>query len=388
MELDLSEAKLPDEAKKLILEQLYYVDAQIVKGRFEGGKLSVELITGSTDESIRQKILAMCDETARTFKRVEQPIYFETDAAGSLSSDPTPELIATKQIVETCPGAFVYSGNFRRLIHALSNTVLDFGRSMGAEEQDYPATVPLSSLVRNGYLASFPQHAFFVSAAHTTLENLEQITQLTKKPDAEWRSSVGEATQVLAPTVCYHCFEALRGGSIPTNGRLFTAVNKCFRHEYKTARGLERLQTFTMREIISFGSQEQVANHLQSILDFTKKMVVDWGLQVRIIGATDPFFAVEAAKKRAFQSFLGLKQELQVYLPHNDKWLAVGSFNSHRDTLVKNYAVGSASAEPLNSGCVGYGLERLALGILSQQGTNSNKWSPALQKVLLRADGG
>ena len=57
-----------------------------------------------------------------------------------------------------------------------------------------------------------------------------------------------------------------------------------------------------------------------------------------------------------------------MYLPYEKKWLAVGSFNNHLDTLTKAYSIKSKNNKKINSGCVGIGYERLLYAIYSQQG--------------------
>jgi seryl-tRNA synthetase len=257
---------------------------------------------------------------------------------------------------------------------------------MGAIEQDCPTTVPLGSLVDCGYLSNFPHHAMFVSHAHRNYPDIRFLGTLSLSsnvPDINQRLESPHA--LLSPTVCYHCFQAFNGKTLPSNELLFTATAKCHRHEFKQVVGLERLNTFTMRELVFFGSKEYVASRISTIQTLIKSLFESWGLHFRIIGANDPFFASSASNKRTFQSLFSLKQELQVRLPYKDKWLAVGSLNNHVTGLVKAFAIkpaGESEPADLHSGCVGIGFERLALGIFAQFGLDASQWPEALVKEL------
>ena len=117
--------------------------------------------------------------------------------------------------------------------------------------------------------------------------------------------------QILSPTVCYHCFETLRNQTVPVDGALYTAIAPCHRHESRNISGLSRLQSFTMREIIFFGSDDFVEMNRNEIQEHCKSYFIELGLKFRIVTASDPFFTSGAESKRIYQSALALKYEIQ-----------------------------------------------------------------------------
>lgn len=364
--------KLTEEAQRRLVELVYYLDPCVKSCRYINPKGSndsqdlIEVEGAPTDKkTFEQNVRALGIELANSYERVETHIYFETQGSGAFKEDPHPFLLNSRQLIETSPGVFLYQGALRALMQKLDQELKDLAIGMGAIEQDCPDTVPLSSLQQNGYLGAYPHHACFVSVAKADLKSLSELSG--KKSDLN--ESLVAPTSVLTPTVCYPCFEAMRGQSLSEKGTSITAISKCHRREYKTHQGLERLQTFTMREWIVVGSEVWVSSQLDQMAEKVKSLVNRSGLSARLISATDPFFAGEALKKRPYQSLLGLKKELQLKLPYNDRWIAAGSFNLHRDTLVKSYGIKSETGSQLFSACVGFGLERFALAVLAQHGT-------------------
>ena len=388
---------LNEELWKLLREQIFYIDSRIRDSdlRKSSGQSTENFLTLTFEREIDEKELkeitnntiALFEKTEQSFKRVDTPLIFETEFECKFQQDPHEELRSSRQIIENSPGVIIYQGNLLRIIRGLDQLFKEFALSRGAIEQEYPTTVPARSLASNGYLASFPQHAIFATPIHPDFKSLQDLVESSKADSQEPRICLASSTleqprQVLAPTVCYHCFEGLRDKDLNSSElHLITAIAKCHRHEYKTTNGLERLQTFTMREIIFYGSEKQVVAFRDEVLEFSKALLEKWKLKMRVIGANDPFFAIDAGKKRSYQSFLGLKQELQLFLPYKNKWLAVGSFNNHRDTLTRAYGINNSDQESqMFSGCVGYGYERMALGILAQVGHSTLALPEELQR--------
>lgn len=375
------------EERKSLIEQVYYLGKGVDDARFEDGCLTFEF-RGSEQEipALKERVSRLAADNARAFRRADLPVLFEVKGAVPRPGDPHGELFETGQIVEArSPGVFVFRGALLKAMRALDRVIHGLARDVSAEELEVPTTVPLESVVKAGYVASFPQHVLFVAPLHAdmdVIQSVEKAARTEPQPAATIADYVTDPSQILSPTVCYHCFEALRGSTVDKQGSAFTALGKCHRHEHKTTKGLERLQTFTMRELMFFGSQEQVAGNIKTVLDATKALLEAWGVHSRVVAASDPFFAIEASKKRTFQLLYGLKQELQVWLPKSEKWLAAGSFNHHRSTLVEPFAI-KGEKGPVESGCIGFGYERLLCGIMSQFGVDQSQWPPGLRSSLV-----
>ena len=82
--------------------------------------------------------------------------------------------------------------------------------------------------------------------------------------------------------------------------------------------------------------------------------------------ANDPFFLKTMYNKKIFQLTNKLKYELEMYLPFEKKWIAVGSFNNHLNTLTKKYEI-TKNKKTCYSGCIGIGYERFLYSYFSQK---------------------
>jgi len=373
---------LPDAALATLRDQVSYLHEGIETVHIENGKLTLRLAE-VVDDDTRDKLEAEVDELAirigRSFAKVRANVIAEHQGKGSFADDPMPALATTRQAIQTHPGTFVLRGDFLKVVKGLDGYFRAYALGLGAEEQDYPTTVPLQSMIGNGYIASFPHHALTVSRIHADLADLTHAAG--SAVDHEILSKA--AGQMLAPTVCYHCFEAMRGQEVSDVGRLITATSRCHRHEGAATSGLTRLQTFTMREIIMFDEADMIADRNAELMERAEDDFARWGVSFVIATATDPFFPVQNETKRAFQSLQALKHELRLALPYDGSSLACASFNNHKDTLIKPYAISDRDADRPASGCVGFGLERLAFGLFSQFGLDLSTWPTALRQDIL-----
>ncbi|SDG52912.1 aminoacyl--tRNA ligase-related protein [Roseospirillum parvum] len=388
IEIAIENDRISDpEVRKSILEQLPYVCPEYSNASFEGPGLKVWLKDGAAPDhaTIEQTIRDYVETVLKSFRRVKPDIFHQN--AGDLtaaSTEPLDHLLATGQMRELAPGSFLLRGTLRQAIEGLDARFRDYAVGRGAREESYPTTLPTSSFVENGYLTSFPHHALFVAAVHESKESIDElVAHVRPRPQEldESHAKFGPHAEMLAPTVCYHTFEGLRDDQLDQLPMEITARNPCHRFESRNIRGLERLRTFTMREIVFFGTQADCERIRQEIMGDFIAWFDAWGVTYRVISASDPFFATSASGKRAYQGAMRLKFEAQCLLPHLDKWLSVASFNLHQQTLVGAYDIGSNTPDPLASGCVGYGYERMAYALFAQFGDDPAKWPGELGQI-------
>jgi seryl-tRNA synthetase len=297
-----------------------------------------------------------------------------------IAPDPMPALLASRSLVQTGLGRFVYGGIFLELMEALDSLVAAFAVDRGAAPQLYPTTVKVDTLVRSGYLKTFAQHAYFVAPAGLSSVSVASVAATNSAAELDSyavRGLLGSHDQVLAPTVCFHCFESLQGTRVPAPCS-FTGVNHCSRFEIDADATLSRLHTFRMREYIVFGKTDYVEVQLNDALTWSTELLRRWGIAYRVATATDPFFAGAQTGKAFYQSTFALKRELQLHLPFNQSWIAFASFNNHQRAYTKAFDIGDDTS--LSSGCVGWGWERFAYGVLASVGVDPLNW-PAVMRT-------
>ena len=318
----------------------------------------------------------MCTHTIASFLHTLPPAAEEYGTPPSpIPTDPMLELIASRQVVPMTSGSFGYSGRFLEHLNLLDSIIHKMAIQFGAVEESYPVLVDLNEMLNNGYLHSFPQHAFFVSSVSEESGCIDEVASEARNADmprlAETLKRRNTLRAGLAPTVCYNCFHSRRGTHLDGEPSIVTARNTVHRYESRNTVGLERLQSFQMREVIFFGTPDNVQQQRSKLQQESISLAQHLNLHFRVLETTDPFFALDAANKRTFQAAMKLKYEMQCFIPQTKKWLAVASFNLHRDHLIKAYMI-TGSSQTLHSGCIGFGLERLLYAIYCQQGLTAN----------------
>ena len=113
---------------------------------------------------------------------------------------------------------------------------------------------------------------------------------------------------------------------------LYTTRNKVFRNECSETSSLDRLTSFTVRDIMFVGSESYVGPAARSpCSNWPSPFSTSSTSTPAIAAANDPFFTGDAMIKTVYQNAAELKQELLVTLPFNGRELAIGSVNLHQD---------------------------------------------------------
>jgi seryl-tRNA synthetase len=97
--------------------------------------------------------------------------------------------------------------------------------------------------------------------------------------------------------------------------------------------------------------------------------------------ANDPFFIGEFRKQVAFQSAFQLKYEIRARLPFDDSTLAVGSYNYHQDFFGRRLNISLPNGSLAHTGCVAFGLERIAYAFLAQFGLDPHNWPELVRQA-------
>ena len=380
LDIELPEG-LTDEAYKVLREQIFFLNRLVDAVEFNGRNVIVSLSDSPASvEALSSSIRELAETTVRSFRRVREKVVFQNDGPGRHLGDPLPSLLALKSVRRHAPGVFTFQGEFLRVLNGLDRYFRTYALSLGAVEQVYPPTVQAKSMMRNGYLSSFPHHALLVAGVERTGADVGRFVDACKAGEPIASDTLAEPAQVLAPTVCYRCFESLYGERLGQKVSIYTGTAHCNRNEGFIEDSLARLQSFLMREIVFIGTSSDVERVRYQIIQHAQDCVRKWGLTARLATASDPFFATTEQSKRGYQSLMQLKYEMQFSIPFSDRWISCMSFNNHQRTLVSAYDIASAEDDTA-SGCVGYGLERLAFAIYSQHGTDLAKWPADLAQL-------
>ena len=197
----------------------------------------------------------------------------------------------------------------------------------------------------------------------------------------DWTADLTPADLVLVPATCYPVYPIVaKRGPLPRGGSVFDVAADCFRHEPSAQ--LDRLQSFRMREYVCIGSENDVMAFRDRWFGRAAGMIDALGLPHKVETASDPFFGRVGQIKAVAQIQQALKFELLIPLRAADSPTACMSFNAHRDHFGTTWGIEDADGNPAHTGCVAFGMDRLAVALFWTHGTDLKAWPASAREVL------
>ena len=276
-------------------------------------------------------------------------------------------------------GVYGRTGEYESVIEALA-ALISSHRPAQAEIFRFAPVMSRASLEKQGYLKSFPN----LVGAVCCLEGSErEITASANKNDAggSWTEDLVPADLVLAPAACYPVYPiAAARGVVPDQGYVFDVASDCFRHE--PSRSIDRFQTFRMREYVRVGSPDQIKAFRDPWIARAQDIADAIGLAYSVDVANDPFFGRVGALMAATQREDALKFELLIPVRSKESPTACMSFNYHKEHFGEVWGLHNARGDVLHTGCVAFGMDRLAVALFASHGARVKAWPASVRGVL------
>lgn len=300
------------------------------------------------------------------------------------SSDPMPELVAQGEVSQEHTGIYSLGPLLTRLIEIFENYFVELASEFDAQPQRFPTLISAEKLGRVNYFRAFPHSLTFATHLREDLHVINDFAEHAKYEERGLSASLESFSKIealLSPAVCYHQYFALADKPLPSGQMITTAVGHCFRYESNNLSTLERMWDFTMREIIFVGPADFVLHNREQGRQRVAEFLQAIGLAYKVESANDPFFVGEFRKQAAFQNAFQLKYEIRARLPFKDSTLAVGSYNYHQDFFGRHLNITLPDGKPAHTGCVAFGLERLAYAFVSQFGLDPAQWPAPIREA-------
>ncbi|MBO34390.1 MAG: hypothetical protein CMM74_15680 [Rhodospirillaceae bacterium] len=279
-------------------------------------------------------------------------------------------------VQEIHPGLNVYRDPVSSLVRFLDQAILDrFAAPFGAVEETYPNCIPVSALGLAEHFSSFPEHLHYLVHLIQDLDELDAFAAKAKEEKdrvALDGAAFGQAELVHNPSTCYHCYASRRGGQVDANTAI-TAITKCHRFEAANHKEFGRLLEFSMREIVFLGHPDYIRDRRIESLRLIQELAEDWRMFGELVQSNDPFFTTDFSAKAVHQQRMAMKFEYRMTIPGQEKKLSVLSSNLHGVTFAKAFSMKRPKG-PLHTGCLAFGIERMALSIIAQHGVDLNAW--------------
>ncbi|RCK72168.1 MAG: Archaeal seryl-tRNA synthetase-related sequence [Anaerolineae bacterium] len=375
-----------------VQSKLAYVDERIAHAQIsaEGNQITLELahpIAEDEQAAIAAKVQrVVVSMTQGAIRPKVQILEDYLDRPTPYEADPMLELMRRAEIYPEASGIYTLGPLVTRLMEWFERQFLDLAASFSAQPYRFPTLIPARFLERVGYFRAFPHSLSF--ATHLR-EDLDQIDAFAESAACDQHGNLSVPFErfapiqtLLSPAVCYHLYFTLADQTLPPEGVTATAVGNCFRYESLNLHSLERLWNFTMREVIFVGQKDFVLENREVARRRMQGVFEQIGFAYRVESANDPFFIGEFRKQAAFQSAFQLKYEIRARLPFKNSTLAVGSYNYHQDFFGRHLNIRLPDGSPAHTGCVAFGLERIAFAFLAQFGFDHTRWPQSMQEIL------
>jgi seryl-tRNA synthetase len=276
-------------------------------------------------------------------------------------------------------GVYGRTGAYESVVEALAS-LISRHRAPEAEVFRFPPVMSRASLEKQGYLKSFPNLVGCVSCLHGSERDIR--ASAAKDDDGgSWTEDLAAADLVLSPAACYPVYPiAAERGVVPDAGYVFDVASDCFRHEPST--NIDRFQSFRMREYVRVGTPEQIQAFREPWIERAKGIADSLGLPYAIDVANDPFFGRAGAIMAASQLQQSLKFELLIPVLSEEKPTACMSFNYHREHFGEVWGLHNAAGDVLHTGCVAFGMDRLAVALFATHGANIADWPAPVRETL------
>ncbi len=293
--------------------------------------------------------------------------------------DPLESLAATLFRPMGSDGVYARTALYEDVVERLGGFI-SRQRDPRAEILRFPPVMSRHQLEKSGYLKSFPNLLGCVCALHGSEAAIRAAAD-SHDTGGDWTKSLAAADLVLSPAACYPVYPlAASRGRLPGGGLLFDVAADCFRRE--PSRSLDRLQSFRMREFVRIGTPQEVVAFREQWLARAQRLVGELALPGTLDVANDPFFGKVGQIMAVSQRQQALKFELSIPFHAAAKPTACMSFNCHLEHFGAVWGIHDSAGEVAHTGCVAFGMDRLAVALFSNHGLDVLRWPDSVRQAL------
>jgi seryl-tRNA synthetase len=284
-------------------------------------------------------------------------------------------------LVETgVPGVYGRSGVFERVREGFDSLVTRVAAPDRSEILRFPPILPREHFEASGYLKSFPHLAGTIFAFEGSEANAAEQEERASRHEA-WNEFQSMTDLVLLPAACYPVYPAIAKRPPLAPGGLTVDAGGAYVFRHEPSGDPARLQMFHQREMVRFGEPETVADWRNAWRDRAVDILGLVGLSPKLEVASDPFFGRAGRMLAANQREQELKFEVLIDIAGPEP-TAVASFNYHRDHFTGVFGIAMADAGPAHTACLGFGLERITLGLFRTHGLDPATWPAEVSREL------
>lgn len=341
--------------------------------------IDVEVSNNCSITELKKNILNFIDLNIRNKFIINPKIIWENNIIAKFKLNIFDELIDNKLILKMGDGQMAINKDLLLLMNYFDSKILEIAvTKFNAQEYLYPTLISKDTLEKCGSFETFPHFIMIVTRLHNEFQNYKNFKNQLKYNYKETLNNnlidyCNNTDFCLPPTMCYYTYQQYSNTKLKDNITI-TSKGKAFRYENKYCSKLERLWDFTIREIVFLGSTEYVLKCRKNFMTKSFEFMKNIGLMCHCETANDPFFFDENANNKTFfQQHLQTKFELRGNIEKN-RTISIASFNYHQTFFSRNFNIKFNNNKHIETGCVGFGLERLLYVFLCQFGYKKENW--------------
>jgi seryl-tRNA synthetase len=303
-------------------------------------------------------------------------VAFKQSASPARSLDSIAEALLLPTGID---GVYARTAIFEQVVNGLT-TLISRYREPDTEVLRFPPVMSRRQLEKSGYLKSFPHFLGCVSCLAGAEADVRSSVERYEAGE-DWTTGLSAADLVLSPAACYPIYPLVASrGHVPSGGLLFDVACDCFRRE--PSKMLDRLQSFRMREYVCVGTPKQIEDFRARWMKRAESFAGQLGLSYTIDQASDPFFGRGGKLMAMSQVEQALKFELLIPVHSAEQPTACMSFNYHRDHFGTAWNLRDAAGQTAHTGCVAFGIDRLALALFATHGVDLPQWPMRVRQAL------
>jgi seryl-tRNA synthetase len=291
------------------------------------------------------------------------------------------ELLDAGLLIETgVRGVYGHGAKFEDARSALDRLLSDRAAQRGAERLRFPPVLPREQLETSEYLGSFPHLAG--SVFEFAGDERDAVTQGERAAAHEdWSEFQRMSDLALLPAACYPVYPAIaKRGRLPAGG-VFVDAGGAWVFRREPSDDPARRQAFHQHELVRIGEPEVVIEWRDEWSQFGLELLRGLGLDASLEGASDPFFGRGGRMLAASQRQQALKLELLVPMNGGGP-VAMASFNHHQEHFASKFGIELADGAMAHTACLGFGHERIVLGLLHDHGLDPASWPASVRREL------
>jgi len=293
------------------------------------------------------------------------------------------ELIDSGLLIESgVPGVYGHNEVFEQVRSRLDERLSAEAGARGALRLRFPPVLPRRQLESSGYLSSFPHLTGSVySFDGDERQAREQAERAAQHND--WSEHQRPTELTMMPAACYPVYPAIAKRNPLPPGGLFVDAGGAWVFRNEPSHDPMRRQIFHQHELVRIGEPDAVLEWRDEWANRGLELLRAFGLAAELDIANDPFFGRAGRMLAANQQVEKLKLELLVPIAGPEP-TACASFNHHRDNFGAKFGIELSDGTTAHTACLGFGHERIVLGLLRTHGLDPGVWPASVRSELWR----